>query len=333
MAPTKATKFTTEALCEVGERAIRKSIKLLNRGFGEDLRSRYLRHVTSENTGKPSLFADLDVEKEFESDLKTKHQKRFHDIQFFGEESFRGKPIDLTNEHRTCVLVDALDGSDLYEREMGNWCSAAIFFTPTNPKGERIRAAIVGLPDETIYMASDDEKEVIVKSPHGGIERTLRGMSRIRRLDDASICFYGQKLDNFLRTANLAGWTSLLPSGAGGRKSKLTPRLYNLAGIPMIIKLIDKPSEDGSGIDLVLELLGQQAHDVVPGAFIAKKAGATVVDFAGTEITFEHLEEVILKPNSNTLNYMIASTPELARAAVRRLGEPASTPARSKRPV
>jgi len=335
--------FRSEELCDIGIEITREGIRLLQKGYNV-LRDRYLEHLTTDLTAKPSLTADKDVEKEFELKLKTREHRRFESIKFFGEESFRRGKVDLTNEANTCVLVDALDGSDLYERELGNWCSAAIFFTPSNEAGKRIHAAIVGLPDETIYVADDiDSHGVKVYLPdqrifspdednprrgsfeiRDGGQRTLRGMSSVTRLSDASICFYGQKIPNLTITANKAGWRTVRIKD--GEKDKLVPRVYNLAGIPMILKLIDKPSETGSGIDLVMELEGQHAHDVVPGAFLAKRAGATVLDLEGKEITYARLEEVILKPNIEKLTYIIASTPQLAAEAAHTFGAQRSPP-------
>lgn len=93
----------------------------------------------------------------------------------------------------------------------------------------------------------------------------------------------------------------------------------------MITKLVDKVSEEGAGIDLVFELRGQQAHDIVPGAFIAKKAGASVVDLNNNEITLEKLEEVMLKPNTEKLTYVISATKELSTEMVGRLSSASTT--------
>jgi hypothetical protein len=233
-------------------------------------------------------------------------------------------------DHGTFVLIDTLDGSDLYERAMGNWCAAATFFTPENPPGRQIRAAIVGLPDGTVYVAGDEEcpaVEVVISED--GKTRDLRGKSNVQKLIDASICFYGQKIRNLLLTAQKPGWQSILNDvqkiESETKKKRVVPRVYNLAGIPMMMKLIDRPTEGTLGVDIVMDLLGQQAHDVVPGAFIAKRAGAMVVDLEGNEISFQRLEEAIRieteNPGKGRLKYIIASTPALADEAVAVFGD------------
>jgi fructose-1,6-bisphosphatase/inositol monophosphatase family enzyme len=321
-------------LCSIGEEIVHEGIEWLHKCYGV-VRNRFLEHSTSDVTQKKRLVADIDVETDYEVKLQTRRNSRFESIRFFGEENLDRKHlINLESEENTCVLVDALDGSDLYERGIGNWCSAVIFYTPQNPVKNRIRAAIVGLSTGEIYVADDDlSAEVMVTMPaefkyrkdednwnriiaevKPGERRKLRGRSDVKKLVDASICFYGQKINNLVKTVRHPGWNS--NRFETPENNRLVPRVYNLAGIPMILKLVDKPSKSGSGIDLVMELEGQQPHDVIPGAFIAKRAGAAVVDLANNEITYENLGNALLKPNADRLQYIIASTPELASEAV-----------------
>jgi fructose-1,6-bisphosphatase/inositol monophosphatase family enzyme len=63
------------------------------------------------------------------------------------------------------------------------------------------------------------------------------------------------------------------------RKTSADPelgfRFYDFAGNPMMARL-------GEGIvDVVFDKNGQAPHDVVPGAYIAKKAGGVMKDFDG----------------------------------------------------
>jgi hypothetical protein len=100
-------------------------------------------------------------------------------------------------------------------------------------------------------------------------------------------------------------------------------RIYTLAGIPMIVKLIDHRIKNAKNIDVVFDLRGQQPHDVVPGAYLAIKAKATMrklwVDSDTKEgkyadMTLEDLEQSLMRPaaSSSKLSYVIASTKELA---------------------
>jgi fructose-1,6-bisphosphatase/inositol monophosphatase family enzyme len=260
------------------------------------------------------ITADKDAELAFERFIDTYNNGHFKDIDFYGEETLGNQTIDLTGKDGTCVLVDALDGSDLYERNLGNWCTAATFFTPNARPGRRLRAAVAGLPDGSIYYAIDTSRSIeVLRKPKSPPEK-VRGMSAIRSAETASICFYGQKVGNFLAGAESALWPPLFARDAVERKEKgkaLRLRIYNLAGIPMILKMVDKVAKNGAGIDAVVDFKGQKAHDIVPGAFLALKAGAEVVEPDGTPITIRRLEEFLLRPNSESLRYVIAVSKEL----------------------
>jgi fructose-1,6-bisphosphatase/inositol monophosphatase family enzyme len=310
-------KYTSEDLCELGVGAIKGVVRQLRDHYIERTNSSLIRLADLES-GKPMIAADKDAERFFERYLDTHDHGHFKDIEFYGEETLGNRPIDLTGQEGTCVLVDALDGSDLYERNLGNWCSAATFFTPTNSPGQRIRAAIVGLPDGSTYFATDDSDSVSVYRRPKGREEKVRGMSRVQDIENASICFYGQKVGNFVCSSKVPMWSRLLAREktktalrGKSRKKSIRFRLYNLAGIPMIVKMIDKVAENGAGIDAVVDFMGQKAHDIVPGAFFARKVGAEVTDLAGNRITINRLEELLLRPNTESLRYIIASSKKL----------------------
>lgn len=61
-------------------------------------------------------------------------------------------------------------------------------------------------------------------------------------------------------------------------------------------------------IHAVFELLGQKPHDVVPGAFIAREAGAIVRDLNGRDID---LGAALMEPNKGDLRYIIAANETL----------------------
>src|SRR5580700_4732507 len=158
-------KYLSEDLCEVGIRTIKKVVKQLLDHYVDRPNSSLI-PLGDLQSGKRMITADKDAERFFEAYLDRDSDGRFKEIDFYGEETLGNRVIDLNGKAGTCVLVDALDGSDLYERNLGNWCSAATFFTPTNDPGKRIRAAIVGLPDGSTYFATDGSEGVSVhRSP------------------------------------------------------------------------------------------------------------------------------------------------------------------------
>ncbi|MCL4806839.1 MAG: hypothetical protein KJ062_03440 [Thermoanaerobaculia bacterium] len=231
-------------------------------------------------------------------------------IEVLGEERLRSPDLNLAGRTGIVALVDAIDGTDLLERGLSNWCCASIFFRPAAAPGSRILAAFAGLPDGSVYFATADTDGARVARGPSSQEEGVRGPSRVRRLAMASVYFYGQKLGN-LRAVSDDGFLDRMARACEQvRKPRL--RIYNLAGTPMMVRMTDHRIRDAGGIDAVFDLSGQQPHDVVPGAFIAKKAGATLVGLDGAAISFERLEELLLEPAKERLRYVLAATPALA---------------------
>lgn len=83
-------------------------------------------------------------------------------------------------------------------------------------------------------------------------------------------------------------------------------RFYNLAGNPMMARLAE------GTVDVVLELDGQLPHDVVPGAYIAMKAGAVFGNIDGDKTFSEQeLADFLLKPADQSIRYILAANKDL----------------------
>src|SRR5262249_40843487 len=149
---------------------------------------------------------------------------------------------DLSLEDGLVVLMDMIDGTDLLERRLSNWCSGMVFF---EPRAKRIRASFVGMPDDGVYFATDDSEHAF-KQPFGRESERKRarhlkrvtGPSQVKSADQASIAFYGQKLRNLVSTIDSPGFRRLL-EGLSKSAGRAGARFYNLAGNPMMIKMID----------------------------------------------------------------------------------------------
>jgi len=302
----------------------------LTRKRVEELLEEEQEHViitAPDGTPKDMLLADKIAEKVCAKFLID----RFPDgICVLGEESLWQLPqdLDLTKSHverhggeptvvegpetKITAIVDMVDGSDLVERNLGNWCSAMVFFQPgRNPK---ILFSLVQNADGTIYGA-DEKGTFLLKSESakgsplqelGGPEtRKLRaqtiGKSVPQETAQIAICFYAQKYQHF----------ATIPSGLpiwvknSGAKQRL--RIYNLAGNPMMVRLAN-----GEHIHGVFEHVGQFPHDAVPGAYIGIRAGAELLDMAGNKITADDLAKALLKPSGSKIRYVLASSSELA---------------------
>jgi len=240
----------------------------------------------------------------------------FKKLTYFGEESLGEDPF-LADCQTVCVLADAIDGTDLLERGLYNWCSAFIFFYPARPHGQKILAAFVGLPTGEVYHARCDKEGAFVSR---GSEKAVpvSGPSEVKAVHQASICFYGQKVKNMRATFESGFLGGLEQAILGKSDDETTLRLYDLAGIPMMMKLIDHKVKTACGIDVVFDIAGQKPHDVVPGAFIAKKAGAVLKNLKGDDISDNDLETLLLKPSAaeNELKYVLAATHELGNSVI-----------------
>lgn len=246
-------------------------------------------------------------------------------IRVIGEERYKEQMESLKSETRPVFISDPIAGSDLLERGLSNWCTAAVAFRPNQGEAKIVCAAVAVHPG-IVYAANSGGP---YRHQYFGDElkekpRELRGTTRKEKLDSASICYYGQKIENFASLSKSKLAASLFERNEKikdrnrkkeeeGRldKEHNLVRIYNLAGIPMMMKLADF-SGAGNGIDAVIELKGQQIHDVVPGLYIAIKAGACAKDLEGKRITIEYLEEKLLQPDKTKLSYVLASTEELA---------------------
>ena len=270
---------------------------------------------------KKALRIDASAEDNLKGAVKQFRNNIFRRIQFYGEESLKETSLDLSKLTRTCALMDAVDGTDLVERGLGNWCSDVIFFLPSEQPGRRIIASVVALPNGNIYYANRDQDGAFVIR-NGNRKKPLRltAISKCRALKDASICFYGQKIKNLgvtLQTGLLKHFASL-EERTGGKD--VSARIYNLAGVPMMMRLIDPVSNAGRGIDAVFDAVGQQPHDVVPGAYIALKAGAVLKSLVDGPLELPELEAALMRPASQRLRYVLAGTEPLCDELIHAVG-------------
>lgn len=278
-------------------------------------------------SGKPALYVDLMAEQKFEQAFRERGETRLiRNVEVYGEESLAREDaaeIDLTDKPGIFALVDMVDGTDLLERGLYNWCSAVVFFQPRREAGHRILCSVVGLPTGEIYYASDDEDGAWVIWEGRHAPERVGGPSKVASLGDVSLCFYGQKPENFLMAAKQPLFEAL--------RSEEAVRIYTLAGIPMMVKLVDHRVETARNIDAVIEFVGQKPHDAVPGAYIALKAGAIMknpftLDSTGQpiRITYEELEAGLMHPANDTydLTYVLAATEELCDEICRNLVKP-----------
>ena len=242
-------------------------------------------------------------------------------ITLYGEETlWHEEDLDLSGIDSPIAIVDMIDGSDLVERKLWNWCSAAIVFVPTR----EILFSVVQDSHHNLYVANKDgawfvpvsperdprdhTKYVLV--PHNEQARKLAGTQHVNQ-KAASVCFYGQNCEHFTTIPGaLIDWM---------KKENFVGRVYNLAGNPMMCKMAD-----GQPIHVVFEHhVGQYPHDLVPGAYIAAIEGASMVlqqDETSWEALngaklIEELARILLRPGRKDLRrkYVLAGSMDLAK--------------------
>lgn len=299
--------FDLDYIVESGLKTIRATQKVIRENIFVDAASAFAPLFDGRNL-KPLLAVDLVAEHKAVVELHHQLQRKYTHITI-GEERLRDTSFNLAKEDKLVVLVDMIDGTDLLERGLSNWCSAMVFYYPPE---RRILASIVAIPNDYAYFAREDIDSAFKCLIHKRAEvMEVVGPSEVRNLDSASLAFYGQKVANFLSVADHPTFISHLKDLDGSHGGKLKTRVYNLAGNPMMMRLIDGHSR----IDAVFDLEGQAPHDVVPGAYIAQKAGAIFCDLKGKPIDLEDLAQALIRPAdpNSRISYILSSTEELSR--------------------
>lgn len=248
-------------------------------------------------------------------------------LDVWGEEKLgekRYEHLDLRSTENTVALFDMVDGTDLVNRGIPAWCAAAVFFYPPTKK---ILAAIVGTPNREFYVATAEGEafKLIIHSealqipgPQRFTKSPLRVGETTLPLERSVVAFYGQKAENLLsifaskfgeheKTLGRSKFGEFL---AEIHAVKPSFRIQTLGGNPMMVKLAE------GKMDAVFELLGQKAHDVVPGAFICRQAGAVVRDMEGNDLD---LASALMTPNKGGTRYIIARSEKLWRELWERL--------------
>jgi hypothetical protein len=223
-----------------------------------------------------------------------------------GEESLFDPGLDLSRQSRPIVLQDTVDGTDEVEQGMAGWCSSMVVFLPSE---RRILAAVVGLPDRSLYFALDG---FVGKCRLTGDDLSiapdvhpLNGPSGVSSLADSVVSFYGHKPSRLVKLADDPRYRALLTRMGASTRA----RIRTQGGQPMMMRLADRYGY--RQVDAVFEMLGQAPHDVVAGLHIARLAGAALCDVDGGPVD---LAEALLRPATTTsrLTYVLAASKALA---------------------
>jgi fructose-1,6-bisphosphatase/inositol monophosphatase family enzyme len=276
-------------------------------------------HKSANNT---TYWADVIAQRTVENEIKTVVEDLFGcELLILGEEKDK-YPESLDDYKGLVAIVDPIDGTDLAVKGFSNWCVALAFFFPPERK---ILAAIVGHSSGQLYYATENEAYREVESRQYRADgsyvveivrsRLERSAEKDIKLEDAAICFYGQKPRSFLNLASDARFCDLLKQFSERMRDKHRPdgslekrgeelkfRLYNLAGNPMMARIPE------GVVDAVLGLSQQEVHDVIPGAYIAQQAGSVFRNLEGQPID---PASSLMRPRSK-LSYILCASNSLA---------------------
>jgi len=309
--PAAESFFPTSRLMEVARDAVADSHAFIRQAMSGGMKFSFEKiHL---HPGGPDEKISLMIDRLAEQSCRSYFARQVDThVHVIGEET-QGEEIP---EARVHALVDVVDGTDLLAMGIPLWCSAIVLFDEQKPRP--ILGAVVGLATGEIYMASHVEDRVTVTLPPtvpdgATLTRLVSGPSSTLTLKNARIAHYGQKPKNFLSLHRLTRFLGTVES-----MHRRDPfRIYNFAGNPIMMKLADRPKDEETGkdltdgIDAVFDVSGQLLHDVVPGAFIALKAGAYLCDLDKRPIGYEALGALLATPKLR-LKYVLAATRNLA---------------------
>ena len=295
-------RLTEHQLLPIALAALKHTKKFINQRLKKNFAKATQRRTIYSPQGKPKdiLFIDELAEEACKEFLESHLERIGHkdELRVLGEEMLWMNDYDLSNEDRYVAILDMIDGSDLLERGLSNWCSAMTFFDPREP---RLLFSFVQMSDDKIYLAHS-EGAFLVNGRQGMV--ALLGPAPVS-LDSAGICFYGQQVRHFTAVSDsFRTWLQNI----SGRNNKCRLRLYNLAGNPMMVKLANR-----EGIHIVFEHLGQFPHDAVPGLHIGIKAGAKAVNDTQQLIDEEALAGALRFPSRGRIKYVLAPSTRMAR--------------------
>lgn len=210
-----------------------------------------------------------------------------YDVEIYGEESLglkqaahsesvgRFSSTKSRKKGKIIFLLDAIDGTDLYLKNLGNWCTAVLIMN----ENRQVLGSFVGLPNGAIYFSTTDIHFVVKVNSKGKPTKVTINTDK-SDLKNVTLAWYGQKAKNFLPIARNKKFIEFLQNQP--RTSNF--RILNIGGIPLMMKLIDNIVP----VDVIIELYGQQPHDMIAGGFLAQKANAILTDLNGKSINFSN---------------------------------------------
>lgn len=205
------------------------------------------------------------------------------------------------------IFIDPIDGTEFVETLQGGWCLMAVY----DRKIEEVVVAVAGdiFLDRLYWASKSGEVEALDFITHSWF-RLDGGPNAKSDLSGARLNFLTTKVSRF---QSVAQQTALLD--AIGKKGRI-----NLSwGSNTIIQVA------AGYADAAIEFTkGFATYDVLPGLFIAEKAGLTILDLDGNPISTRgavNIDEIFEtyrrdSENPKRIPFVVSKDPRLARQVV-----------------
>ncbi|MBI5207941.1 MAG: hypothetical protein HY934_09135 [Candidatus Firestonebacteria bacterium] len=204
------------------------------------------------------------------------------------------------------IFIDPVDGTEFAENLQGGWCLMAVY----DIKNNEVIAAVAGdiFLDRLYWASKSSDAEGLDFITHSWFK--LDGGPNPRNdLSSARVNFLTTKVSRYLSVAKQKALLDAIEKNDGR---------INLAwGSNMIIQVA------AGYADVAVEFTkGFATYDVLPGLFLAQKAGLTVLDLKGNPIENKlDINEIFSRyrqdpKNPSRIKFVVSKSPELAHQVI-----------------
>lgn len=265
-------------------------------------------------TEKSELNLTKAIDKESEDLIIASLCKKFRKIKKIGAFTIFSEELGIQtfpegaaeSDSDLVVFIDPIDGTEFIENLQGGWCLIAIYDRNIN----EVIVAVAGdiFLDRLYWASKSGDAEALDFTTHSWF-RLDGGPNPKKELTGARVNFMTTKVSRYL---SVAKQTTLLEA-----IEKQDGRINLAWGSNMIIQVA------AGYADVAVEFTkGFATYDVLPGLFIAQKAGLTVLDLKGNPISSKlDIDEVFSKyrqdpKKPSRIRFVVAKEPVLAHKVV-----------------
>lgn len=269
--PAEAPQVTTDALVALGRSICRDVREVLDRAVSPETAA----VVEEPRPGAEVLMVDLEANRRARETVATWARRHDVAVQLVGEDL---APDEEQGEADVLVLLDAVDGTQHWLRGRNLWCTAVSIFERAGARHE-LRASLVHMPDERLYVAREDTRTTHLD----GREGALRARStRTSTLERAHVCTVARRPEQFdvLRR--------LLEGGSP------FAGLYTFGGNPILMELLARRYDAVFQPDASALADDQELWDWLPGGHILVRAGCPMLALDGSELDVPALAQAAI---------------------------------------